>query len=93
MQPGRNPGLLYLAQQTTQRLLPVAAGNVRGGVVLHPKNEGGWTAGPGLRGGGLLCGCRWRAAGRVHLRTCIFSKLLIFFLINAVIQLILAKYH
>ena len=41
-----------------------------GGVVPRPANEGGRTAGPGLRGGGLLCGSRRRAAGRVHLRTC-----------------------
>ena len=45
-------------------------GNVQGGVVPRPANEGGRTAGPGLRGGGLLCGSRQRAAGRVHLRTC-----------------------
>ena len=44
-------------------------GNVRGGVVPRPANEGGRTAGPGLYGGGLLCGSRRRAAGRVHLRT------------------------
>ena len=48
----------------------MAAGNVRGGVVPRPANEGGRTAGPGLRGGGLLCGSRRQAAGRVHLRTC-----------------------
>ena len=45
-------------------------GNVRGGVVPRPANEGGRTAGPGLHGGGLLCSSRLRAAGRVHLRTC-----------------------
>ena len=43
---------------------------VEGGVVPCPANDGGWTAPPGLRGGGLLCGSRRRAAGRVHLRTC-----------------------
>ena len=44
-------------------------GNVRGGVVPRPANEGGRTAGPGFRVR-LLCGSRRRAAGRVHLRTC-----------------------
>ena len=39
-------------------------GNVRGGVVPRPANEGSRTAGPGLRGCGLLCGSRRRAAGR-----------------------------
>ena len=38
-------------------------GNVRGGVVPRPANEGGRTAGPGLRGGGLLLGSHRRAAG------------------------------
>ena len=45
-------------------------GNVRGGVVPRPANEGGRTAWHGLHGGGLLCGSCRRAAGRVHLRTC-----------------------
>ena len=42
-------------------------GMFRGGVP-HPANEGGQPA--RLCGGGLLCGSRRRAAGRVHLRTC-----------------------
>ena len=62
--------VLVVLGATTQRLLSVAAGNIRGGVVPRPANEGGRTAGPGLHGGGLLCGSRQRAAGRVLLRTC-----------------------
>ena len=38
-----------------------------GGVVPHPENEVGRTAGPWLHGGGVLCCGRRRAAGRVHL--------------------------
>ena len=45
-------------------------GNLGCGVVPHPANKGGLTAGPRLRGGELLCVSRQRAAGRVHLRTC-----------------------
>ena len=62
--------LQVLVVQTRQRLLPVAAGKCSGGVVPSPANEGGQTAGPGLRSGGLLCGSRRQAAGRIHLRTC-----------------------
>ena len=62
--------LLYLAQQTTQGLLPFGYAGTFGVVVPRHANEGGQTAGSGLCVGGLLCGSRRRAAGKVHLRTC-----------------------
>ena len=45
-------------------------GNIWGGIIPHPAFELGLTAGPGFRGGRLLCGSLRQAVGRAHLRTC-----------------------